>query len=240
MPLDQSPTTDIHETIIVLPDASIHAQGLLHEGPQPPEALIDGVCRPLRAAAARKGRPIRLSIGHPDGRVEHHRIAVDGTTHSDPTPAAETAATDPVWSQGIPEDTGLLAPVRAAHRAGHWRAAQQAAHRATQHLAARHGRNHPYAAMGVELQAHFALMNQDHTTGTLLSTEAAVAIHRLGGPPAQYRHHLANAAAAWLHSSRDIRPGGPGFAVAHALIRITPNDQGVLAALLRRLTKDRA
>ncbi|MFD4476002.1 hypothetical protein ACFWPU_07785 [Streptomyces sp. NPDC058471] len=59
-------------------------------------------------------------------------------------------------------------------------------------------------------------------------------------PPAQYRHHLANAAAAWLHSSRDIRPGGPGFAVAHALIRITPNDQGVLAALLRRLTKDRA
>ncbi|MFC8125411.1 hypothetical protein [Streptomyces sp. NPDC057302] len=240
MPLDQSLTADVHETIIILPGGGIHAQGLLHEGPQPPEALIDGVCSPLRAAAARRGRPIRLSIVQPDGHVEHHHIAVDGTTHAVPMPPADTTTTDPLWTQGIPEDTGLLAPVRAAHRAGHWRAAQRAAHRATQHLAAQHGRDHPYAAMGVELQAYFALMNHDHTTGTLLSTEAAIAIHRLGGPPAQYRHHLANAAAAWLHSSRDIRPGGPGFAVAHALIRITPNDQGVLAALLRRLTKDRA
>ncbi|TLS46130.1 hypothetical protein FE633_11350 [Streptomyces montanus] len=235
---DQSLTTDIHETIIILPGGGIHAQGLLRTGPEPPETLIEGVCTPLRAAAARQGRSICLSIGHPDGRVEQYQIAADGTLHPHRAPTAGTAATDPIWSQGIPEDTGLLDPVRAAQRAGHWRAAQRATHRATQHLVAQHGRDHPYAAMGIELQAYFALMAQDRTTGAALSTEAAVAIHRLGGPPAQCRHNIANAVAAWLHSDRDTRPGGPGFAVAHALVRITPNDQAALATLLRRLTKD--
>ncbi|MET7605897.1 hypothetical protein ABZS96_25960 [Streptomyces avermitilis] len=78
-------------------------------------------------------------------------------------------------------------------------------------------------------------MAQDLGTATALYTEAAVAIHRLNGPHAQIRHHLANAVATWIHSDLDTR-AGPGFAVAHALVRITPNDQAALAALLRRLT----
>jgi hypothetical protein len=192
------------------------------------------------AAAGRQGRPIRHSIGHADGHVEHHQIADDGTIHPDQAPAADNLAADPIWSQGIPEDTGLLDPVRAAQRAGPWRAAQRATHRAThratQHFIAQHGRDHPYPVMGIELQAYFALMAQDLATAAALYTEAAVAIHRLGGPPAQCRHNIANAVAAWLHSDRDTRPGGPGFAVAHALVRITPNDQAALAALVRRLT----
>ncbi|MFF9074558.1 hypothetical protein ACF1A9_19980 [Streptomyces sp. NPDC014872] len=240
MPLDQSLTADIHETIITLPNGSIHAQGILRDGPEPPEVLIERVCAPLRAAAGQQRRPIRLSIGHADGRVEQHQIAADGAIHPGRMPAVADSAPDPIWAQGIPDDTRLLDSVRAAQRAGQWRAAQLAAHRATQHLAAQHGRDHPYAAMGVELQAHFALMAQDHAAGAALYTEAAVAIHQLGGPQAQIRHDLANAVAAWIHSDRDTRPGGPGFAVAHALIRITPNDRAALAALLRRLTQDRA
>lgn len=192
--------------------------------------------QPLRAAAARRGRPIRLSIGHSQGRVEQFQIAVDGTLHPYQLQTLAPTATEPIWSRGIPEDTRLLAYVRAAHRAGYWRVAQQAAARATQHLIARHGHDHPYAAMGIELQAHFALMAQDRTTGSALSTEAAVAIHRLGGPPVQWQLHLTNGVAAWLHSERDSRPG---FAVAHALIRITPSDHAALGAVLRRLAKDR-
>lgn len=237
MPLDQSLTTDIHETIIILPNGSIHTQGLLREGPEPPEVLIERVCAPLRTVAGQQRRPIRLSIGHADGRVEQHQIDADGTIHPGRAPAAaDDTAPDPIWSQGIPEDTRLLDSVRAAQRAGQWRVAQHAAHRATQHLVAQHGRDHPYTAMGVELQAHFALMAQDHAAGAALCTEAAIAIHRLRGPRAQIRHDLANAVAAWIHSDRDTRPGGPGFAVAHALIRITPDDQAALTALLRRLT----
>ncbi|MFJ8752063.1 hypothetical protein ACIREO_22440 [Streptomyces sp. NPDC102441] len=239
MPLARPLNTDIHETIIVLPDGGIHAQGLLRAGPEPPEALIERVCSPLRAAAAQHSRPIRLSVGHPDGRVEQHQVAADGTIHPDHHPAPPADVSDPIWNQGIPEDTDLLDTVRAAQRAGQWRAAQQAAYRATQHLAAQYGRDHPYAAMGIELQAYFALMAHDHTTGATLYTESAVAVHRLGGPAAQSRHDLASAVSAWLHSDRDRRPGGTGFAIAHALIRITPRDRAALAALVRRLTGQR-
>ncbi|MGW1496592.1 hypothetical protein [Streptomyces sp. NPDC002402] len=239
MPLDPSLTTDIHETIIILPNGSVHAQGLLREGPEPPEVHVERVSAPLRTAAGQQRRPIRLSIGHADGRVAQHQIAADGTLHPGRMPTPADTAPDPTWGQGIP-DTDLLDSVRAAQRAGHWHAAQQAAHRATQHLIARHGRDHPYAAMGIELQAHFALMAQDRTAGAALSTKSALALHRLGAPQEQCQYHLANAVASWLHSDRDTRPGGPGFAVAHALIRITPNDRAVLAALLRRLTKGRS
>ncbi|MCX4682113.1 hypothetical protein OG413_43820 [Streptomyces sp. NBC_01433] len=240
MPLALSLTTDIHETIIVLPGGGIHAQGLLHEGPEPAESLIEDVCSPLRTAAAQQSRTIRLSIGHPDGHVEQHQIAADGTIQPAHRPEPTANTTDPIWAQGIPEGTDLLDTVRAAHRAGQWRAAQQAAYRATQHLAAQYGRDHPYAGMGVELQAYFALMAQDHAAAATLYTESAVAIHRLGGPPSQSRHCLASAVSAWLHSDRDTRPGGTGFALAHALIRITPRDDAALAALLRRLSRERS
>ncbi|MFZ3491806.1 hypothetical protein ACODT5_00945 [Streptomyces sp. 5.8] len=192
---------------------------------------------PLRAAARRQEHPVLLSIGHADGRVEQHQISADGSVHpTDLRPDAH-GVPDPVWSRGIPEDTRLLDHVRAAQRAGQWRAAQLATHRATQHLIAEHGRQHPYVALGIELQAHFALMAQDFAAAAALSTEAALAIHRLDGPPAQIRHGLANAVAAWIHSDRDTRPSGPGFAVAHAVIRIAPGDQASLSALLRRLDK---
>jgi hypothetical protein len=239
--MDQSGTTYIHETIIVLPGKGIHTHGLLLRGPEPPQVLIQRACGPLHAAATQQGRPLLLSIGYADGRVEHHQGALDGTIHpTDQVPATEDRSPDPVWSQGIPEDTGLLNAVRTAHRAGEWRAAQHAADRATQHLISQHGRNHPYTVMAIELQAHFALMAHDRDTGAALYTDAAVAIHRLGGPRAQSRHNLANAVAAWLHSDRDTSPGGPGFAVAHALIRITPNDRAALAEVLRNLKQDRA
>ncbi|WP_434598548.1 hypothetical protein [Streptomyces sp. A5-4] len=158
MPLESSPTVDIHETILILPSGGIHAQGLLRTGPEPREVLIEGVCGPLCTAAGRQARPIRLSIGHADGHVEHHQLAADGTIHPRPEPAAINTTPDPVWYQGIPQDTRLLETARAADRAGQWAAAQQATHRATQHLVAQHGRDHPYAAMGIELQGYFALM----------------------------------------------------------------------------------
>ncbi|MCX4573394.1 hypothetical protein OHB41_09405 [Streptomyces sp. NBC_01571] len=241
MPLGPSLTADIHETIIVLPGGGIHAQGLRQDGhPDQAEALIERVRGPLRAAAQRHGRPILLSIGHPYGHIDQQQIAADGTVHPGQDPPANAQPVDPIWNQGIPEDTGLLETPRAPQRAGHWRAAQQAAHRATQHLIARHGHDHPYAAMGTELQAYFAVMAQDRAAAASLYTEAAVAIHRLGGPPEQSRRTLVNAIAAWLHSDRDTSPGGAGFAAAHALIRITPYDHTTLAALLHRLTRDRA
>ncbi|GAA2340056.1 hypothetical protein OKJ48_22440 [Streptomyces kunmingensis] len=239
MLLSQS-LTDIHETIIILPGGGIHVHGLLYEGPEPLEILIERVCRPLHPVAVNMDRLIRLNIGHPDGHVEQYQMAADGTLHPHQVPDTAPAATDPIWSQGIPQDSGLLGPMRAAHRAGNWRAARQEAHRATQRLIARHGPDHPYAAMGNELQAYFALMDQDRTAGAVLSTASADAIHRLGGPPAQFKHHLANAVAAWLHSDRDTRPGGPGFAVAHALLRITPDDHVPIGVVLKLLTKDRA
>ncbi|GKQ33598.1 hypothetical protein [Streptomyces sp. A012304] len=241
MHLGLSPTPDIHETLIVLPRGGIHAQGLLHDGPPDQlEALIERVRGPLRAAAARHNRPIRLSIGHSNGHVERQQITAGGTVHADQDPPTDAPAVDPLWNQGIPEETGLLATVRAAQRAGQWRAAQQAARRATQHLITQHGRDHPYVAMGTELQAHFAAMARDNAAAASLYAEAAVATHRLGGPQEQSRRSLNNAVAAWLHSDRDTSPGGAGFAAAHALIRITPYDHATLAGLLQRLTRDRA
>jgi hypothetical protein len=240
VPGHQSLTTGSHETIIILPGGGIHAQGHLHEGPESPEVLIGRVCGPLRAAAVQHGQPIQVSIGHPDGHVGQHEIAVDGTIRPRPAEPALSTATDPVWRQGIPKETGLLYPVRAAQRAGQWRAAQQAAWRATQYLASQRGRDHPYAAMGLELQGYFALMARDHATGVALYTEAAVAIYQFGGPAAQARHNLAYALSAWLQSDRDTTPEGSGFALAHALVRVTPTDHAALAALLRRLTKDRS
>ncbi|MFE9138006.1 hypothetical protein [Streptomyces sp. NPDC007355] len=240
MHLGPSPITDIHETLIVLPRGGIHAQGLLHDGmPDQLDALIERVRQPLRAAAARHNRPIRLSIGHPNGHVERQQITADGTIHPDQDPPTGVPAVDLIWNQGIPEETGLLATTRAAQRAGQWRAAQQAARRATQHLITQYGRDHPYVAMGTELQAYFAAMAQDNAAAASLYAEAAAATHRLGGPQEQSRHSLINAVAAWLHSDRDTSPGGAGFAAAHALIRITPYDHATLAALLLRLTRDR-
>ncbi|MFC8946378.1 hypothetical protein [Streptomyces rochei] len=242
MPPGPSPLpTDIHETLIVLPGGGVHAQGLLHDGsPDQLEVLIERVRGPLRAAAAQHNRPIRLSIGHPNGHVERQQIFADGTIHADQDLPTDTSAVDPVWNQGIPEETGLLATVRAAQRAGQWRTAQQAARRATQHLTTQHGRDHPYVAMGTELQAYFAVMAQDCAAAASLYIEAAVASHRLGGPREQSRRCLVSAVTAWLHSDRDTSPGGAGFAAAHALIRITPYDHATLAALLQRLTTGRA
>ncbi|MEU2357692.1 hypothetical protein ABZ599_32755 [Streptomyces misionensis] len=236
MHLVPSPATDIHETLIILPGGGIHAQGLLYDGPPDhSEALIERVRGPLRAVAARHNRPIRLSIGHPDGHVEYQQIAADGTVHPAQAPPTDTPAADPVWKQGIPEHTGLLAATRAAQRVGQWRAAQEATRRATQHLITQYGRDHPYVAMGTELQAYFAAMSQDLAAAASLYAEAAVAIHRLGGPHAQSHRNLASAVTAWLHSDRDTSPGGAGFAAAHALIRITPSNHATLKALLRRL-----
>ncbi|MFJ6437849.1 hypothetical protein [Streptomyces sp. NPDC091416] len=236
-----SPTTDIHETLIVLPGGRLHAQGLLHTGqPDQIEVLVERVRGPLRAVAARHGSPVRLSIGHPNGHVEHQKITADETTHPDQNQPIAAPDVDPIWNQGIPEESGLLATTRAAQRAAQWRAAQQSARRVTQHLITQHGHDHPYAAMGTELQAHFAAMAQDLTAAAALFTEAAVAIHRLGGPQEHSRRNLHNAVNAWLHSDCDTSPGGSGFAAAHALIRITPYDHATLAALLRRLTRDRA
>jgi hypothetical protein len=236
-----SSTTDIHETLIVLPGGGIHAQGLMHHGPPDQlEALIERVRGPLRAVAAQHNRTIRLSIGHPNGYVERQQITADGTIHDNQDPPTGAPAVNPIWNQGIPEETGLLATTRAAQRAGQWRAAQQAARRATRHLITQYGRDHPYVAMGTELQAYFAAMAHDNAAASSLYTEAAVATHRLGGPQEQSRRSLINAVAAWLHSDRDTSPGGAGFAAAHALIRITPNDHATLAALLLRLTRDRA
>ncbi|MFC7991976.1 hypothetical protein ACFUV2_21965 [Streptomyces pilosus] len=241
MHMGSSPTTDIHETVIVLPGGGIHAQGLLYDGPPDQvESLIERVRGPLRAAATRHNRLIRLSVGHPNGHVERQQITPDGTIHPDLDPPAGVPAIDPVWNQGIPEETGLLATVRAAQRAGQWRAALQASRRATHHLITQHGRDHPYVAMGTELQAYFAAMAQDNAAAASLYSEAAVATHQLGGPREQSRRSLINAVAAWLHSDRDTSPSGAGFAAAHALIRITPYDHATLAALLQRLTRDRA
>ncbi|MFF4699957.1 hypothetical protein [Streptomyces chattanoogensis] len=238
MPPSQSLTAGIHETILILPGGGIHAHGVRRTGPETTAVLIERRFASLCAVAGQQGRPIRLSVGHPDGRVEHHHIAIDGAIHLHQDPPLLNDATDPIWSQGIPEESNLLGSVRAAHRAGQWRAAQQAAHCATGHLAARHGRDHPYVAMGIELQAYFALLAEDLGTAAALYTDAAIAIHQLNGPRTQSRHDLANAVAAWLRSDRDTRPGGPGFAIAHALIRITPDDQTTLAAFLHRLTKE--
>ncbi|MEU7688784.1 hypothetical protein AB0B67_46580, partial [Streptomyces spectabilis] len=137
--------------------------------------------------------------------------------------------------------TGLLETVRAAHRARQWPAAQQAACRATEHLIARHGAQHPYPVMGLELEAYFAGMAQSHGLATVLYTEAALAVHRLNGPRVQARQDLAHALSAWLayhHSQPAIKDTRLGFGVAHTLLRITPGDQPALAAVLHRLAQD--
>ncbi|MGW7197318.1 hypothetical protein [Streptomyces chryseus] len=234
--LDQSPLTDRHETIITLHSGGIHANDMIHPGPEPTSALINRVC----SSAAPQHRPTRLSIGHADGRVEHHQLTVDGAIHPHrPPPAAISQPTDPVWNIGIPEQAGLLEPARAAEQAGKWPAAQQAALRTTQHLAAHHGTDHPYTAMGLELQAYFALRAQDHNAAATLYTRAVVARHQLNAPQGETQKVLTHAVAAWLHSERDTRPDGTGFALAHALIRITPHKQSAIAAVLRQLNRDR-
>jgi hypothetical protein len=50
----------------------------------------------------------------PIGHVERQQIDADGTIHVDQDPPTHAPAVAPVWNQGIPETTGLLATVRAA------------------------------------------------------------------------------------------------------------------------------
>jgi hypothetical protein len=110
--VDQSLTTDIHETILILPGGGFHAQGLLHDVTQPPETCIDRVCSPLRAAAAQQSRTLRLGTGHPDGRGEQCRIAADGMIgpgrHQEPS----GEVTAPIWNQGVHRKP----PYERAHR----------------------------------------------------------------------------------------------------------------------------
>lgn len=118
---------------------------------------------------------------------------------------------------------------------------RQTPYRATQCHMGRHGGDHRHPAMGLEPQAPFAPQAEGRSAGPAPDMDAATAIHRLNGPPAQARHALASAAAsAWLPSDRDTRANVTEYALAHALIHITPDNQAAHTALIRRLAKPRS
>ncbi|QCX82633.1 hypothetical protein C9F11_45365 (plasmid) [Streptomyces sp. YIM 121038] len=68
-----------HETIIVLADGTIHAQGILHRSPQTAAVRLGHVRAALTAAAIERQQSLLISTAHPDGRAEHQRITADGT-----------------------------------------------------------------------------------------------------------------------------------------------------------------
>ena len=234
--MPESHTTPEQETIIVLPSGGIHTRGERRNGPEDAHALIDSACTTLLAQAAQQDQTIWVSIAQAEGSVHHYKIAANGTmVFRNRPPAPSSGPVAAYWTDGIPEDTGMLDTVRAAHRAGQWTAAQAAADRATQQQLIEHGPDHPYVVMGQELQAHFALMASDWNAAATLYTTAATACHRLNGPPSYTSRYLANAVAAWLRRIPDHPSFSTGYALAHALVRIQPHNKPALGALLRRL-----
>lgn len=193
-------------SVAVLPGGTVHTWGTVMSQ----AADLGDDTHPAWSAAAwqarENGRPTRVAVGYPDGRVETHLVAEDGTASPvDGTllPVPGRCPPDPCWG----DPAGLAHEVCAAE-AG------------------------PDATAAVMRAAQDAALDGDWDAATHYSTVAAARLHAQGSPDAQRVVRLA--VSAWLRTGP--RQSSPlGFALVHLLISTFPAMPGPIAALLRRL-----
>lgn len=193
-------------SIAVLPGGTVHTWGTVMSQARD---LADDT-HPAWSAAAwqarENGRPTRVAVGHPDGRVETCLVAADGTASTvDGTllPVPARRPPDPCWGDpaGMPHEVCAAEVV-------------------------------PAAAAAVMRAAQDAALDADWEAATHFYTVAAARLHGLGSPDAPRVVRLA--VSAWLRTGAG--GSSPlGFALVHLLISTFPAMPGPIAALLRRL-----
>ncbi|MFG1811167.1 hypothetical protein [Streptomyces sp. NPDC049040] len=193
-------------TVAVLPGGTVHTWGTVMSQARD---LADGT-HPAWSAAAwqarESGRPTRVAVGHPDGRVETSLVAADGTASPvDGTllPVPGRCPPDPCWGE----------PAGPAHGV----------------CAAEPG---PGAAAVVQV-ARDAALDGDWEAATHFYTVAAARLHAQGSADAERMVRLA--LSAWLRTGGGPSSAPLGFALVHLLIATFPGLPGPIAALLRRL-----
>ncbi|MEU7687916.1 hypothetical protein AB0B67_41590, partial [Streptomyces spectabilis] len=82
-PHGQSPGEDRHETVVVLPDGTVHTQGLQHRSPETADVRLNRVRAALTAVAIQRQQRVLISTAHPDGRAEHQRVTADKAPEED-------------------------------------------------------------------------------------------------------------------------------------------------------------
>ncbi|SHN16052.1 hypothetical protein [Actinacidiphila paucisporea] len=194
-------------SVAVLPGGTVHTWGTVMSQAGD---LADGT-HPAWSAAAwqarESGRPTRVAVGYPDGRVETRLVAADGTASPvDGTllPVPGRCPPDPCWGD----------PPGLAH----------------EECAAGPG---PAAAAAVLRAAQDAALDADWKAATHFYMVAAARLHAQGSADAEQVARLA--VSAWLRAGRGEASAGPGFALVHLLISTFPGLPGPIAALLRRL-----
>ncbi|MCM2431001.1 hypothetical protein [Streptomyces sp. RKAG337] len=225
---------DPHVTVLVLPSGAVDVAGLPLDSPR---GGLDDTWDAVKRNAARLRMPVRVSVAQPDGLVEAHAVAPDGTAvivdrHPLKRP---TDPVDPQWMDGMPDRHELLALVRAADRAAQWRGARVAAERLAAQVRNELGDRHPHTVLAVELQGHFALRARDWVGAARLYTWAAGARYLLGAPASDTRTAMDNAVSCWTRSRRYDGAFTAGLDLAHVLVRAAPEPRGRLAAVLKGL-----
>ncbi|WP_327289422.1 hypothetical protein [Streptomyces sp. NBC_01198] len=193
-------------SVAVLPGGTVHTWGSVMSQAAD---LSDGT-HPAWSAAAwqarENGRPTRVAVGHPDGRVESCLVAADGT--ASPVdgallPLPGRCPPDPCWGDpaGLAHEVCEAAPG-------------------------------PGTAAAVLRVAHDAALDGEWDAATHFYTVAAARLHGQGSADAERVVRLA--VSAWLRTARPV--SAPlGFALVHLLISTFPGLPGPIAALLRRL-----
>jgi hypothetical protein len=194
-------------SVAVLPGGTVHTWGTVMSQARD---LEDGT-HPAWSAAAwqarENGRPTRVAVGHPDGRVETCLVAADGTaTPVDGIlpPLPRRCPPDPCWG----DPAGMVHEVCAAEPC-------------------------PAAAAAVMRAAHDAALDGDWEAATHFYTVAAARLHGQGSADAERVVRLA--VSAWLRTGAAPSAPALGFALVHLLISTFPGLPGPIAALLRRL-----
>ncbi|WP_333766939.1 hypothetical protein [Streptomyces sp. IBSBF 2435] len=194
-------------SVAVLPGGTVHTWGTVMSQARD---LADGT-HPAWSAAAwqarENGRPTRVAVGYPDGRVETFLVAADGTAHPVdgallPVPARRTP--DPCWGDpaGMPHKVCAAGPG-------------------------------PGATAAAEAAARDAALDGDWDAATHFYTVAAARLHGEGSAGADRVARLA--VSAWLRTGSRPYSATLGFALVHLLISTFPGLPGSIAALLRRL-----
>lgn len=193
-------------SVAVLPGGTVHTWGTVMSR----ASDLSDDTHPAWSAAAwqarENGRPTRVAVGHPDGRVETCLVAADGTASPiDGTllPVPGRCPPDPCWG----DPAGMAHEVCAARPA-------------------------PDSAAAVLRAAQDAALDGEWDAATHLYTVAAARLHGLGSADAERVVRLA--ISAWLRTARPSS-ATLGFALVHLLISTFPGLPGPIAALLRRL-----
>ncbi|MEU5417852.1 hypothetical protein [Streptomyces sp. NPDC020667] len=240
-PFSPSPTLvpgEAQATIVVLPGGAVHVSGESEPFEGEEWSTAHEAWTPTRVRAARRGCPVRVSVGFSDGRVEAwvvhpDRAALPVLEHRRPC-GRERA--DPRWSDGALDRHPLLRAVQAARRRGDWPGAQAAAGRMSAHIWAEFGDEHPYAVLADEFEAFIAARARDWPTAARLYAAGAARGHRLGSSSGPVHRALDNAVTAWLRASMDDgETAETGLGLAHLLIRLTPHDARAVTAVVSRL-----